>query len=495
MFRRYPGSALAPLSLGAAARNRRRRRVVAVLLLSDALAILGAGMAATFVRFGSVVAPVGFENAPLTVGFLQIAALMVPLWVCFLALGRLYDVDTLTWGLSPAGKVIRGLSLGVVGMILITYLLKTPGLSRAWTLLVWVLAIVFVLLGRAVVGLFATLARSHGRLRQPTIIVGANAEASEIVRMLQADPNASLRPVGCVASSYAEKLELDFCSGDLPVLGTARDIAQVVRDSAAEAVVIASSAFDHDVLARMVAELRATDVDVHISAGLFEVLTSRVLVSEISGVPLITVRGISLSNTSLLIKRVFDLVVASLMVLIGLPVWVLLTVAVMVSNGGPILYSQERVGRHGHRFSMYKFQSMYSDADDRLAALGAANEATGPLFKMKHDPRVTPLGRWLRKFSLDEIPQLINVFNGSMSLVGPRPPLPAEVSRYTPHDWRRLEVVPGMTGLWQVSGRSTLTFEEMVRLDVYYIENWSVALDMSLIFRTIPAVLVARGAY
>lgn len=495
MFRRYPGSAPVPLSNGAAARNRRRRRVVSVLLLSDSLAILGAGMMATWARFGSIFAPVQFENTSLTIEFWQVAALIVPLWIGFLALGHLYDVDTLTWGLSPAGKVIRGLSLGVVAVILIAYLLKMPGLSRGWTLLGWALAIVFVLVGRALIGLLATIARSRGRLQQPTIIVGTNSEASEIVRMLRADPSASLKPVGCVASSYAEKLELNFCGGDLPVLGTARDITRVVRETAAETVVIASSAFDHDVLARMVAELRATDIDVHISAGLFEVLTSRVLVSEISGVPLITVRGISLSNTSLFIKRVFDLVVASLMVLLGLPVWVLLTVAVMVSNGGPILYAQERVGRHGHRFSMYKFQSMYSGSDDRLAELGAINEATGPLFKMKDDPRVTPLGRWLRKFSLDEIPQLINVFNGSMSLVGPRPPLPAEVSRYTPHDWRRLEVVPGMTGLWQVSGRSTLTFEEMVRLDVYYIENWSVALDTSLLFRTIPAVLVARGAY
>lgn len=495
MFRRYPGSAPVPLSDGAAARNRRRRRVVTVLLLSDSLAILTAGMVATWVRFGSIFAPVQFENASLTVEFWQVSALIVPLWIGFLALGHLYDVDTLTWGLSPAGKVIRGLSLGIIGMILITYLLKTPGLSRGWTLLAWVLAIVFVLTGRAIIGLLATIARSRGRLRQPTIIVGANAEASEIVRMLRADPSAGLKPVGCVASSYAERLELDFCSGDLPVLGSARDIARVVRETSAEAVVIASSAFDHDILARMVAELRATDIDVHISAGLFEVLTSRVVVSEVSGVPLITVRGISLSRVSLFIKRVFDLVVASLIVLLGLPVWLLLTLAVMLSNRGSILYTQERVGRGGHRFAMYKFQSMYSDADARLDGLSTVNEATGPLFKMKDDPRVTPLGKWLRKYSLDEIPQLINVFDGSMSLVGPRPPLPAEVTRYSPHDWRRLEVVPGMTGLWQVSGRSTLTFDEMVRLDVYYIENWSVALDLSLLFRTIPAVLVAHGAY
>jgi lipopolysaccharide/colanic/teichoic acid biosynthesis glycosyltransferase len=144
---------------------------------------------------------------------------------------------------------------------------------------------------------------------------------------------------------------------------------------------------------------------------------------------------------------------------------------------------------------MYKFRSMFSDADARLEHLLAENEATGPLFKIQNDPRVTPVGRWLRKFSIDEFPQLINVMLGEMSLVGPRPPLPHEVERYSTEDWRRLEVVPGMTGLWQVSGRSSLTFDEMVRLDLFYIENWSVALDITLMFRTIPAVIFARGAY
>jgi lipopolysaccharide/colanic/teichoic acid biosynthesis glycosyltransferase len=144
---------------------------------------------------------------------------------------------------------------------------------------------------------------------------------------------------------------------------------------------------------------------------------------------------------------------------------------------------------------MFKFRSMYVDADARLSELASANDASGPLFKMKNDPRVTSVGRWMRKLSIDEFPQLLNVLRGEMSLVGPRPPLPVEVERYSTDDWRRLEVVPGMTGLWQVSGRSNLTFDEMVRLDVFYIQNWSVALDIMLIARTVPAVLFARGAY
>jgi len=466
-----------------------------LLVATDSIAILLAGIAATVLRFDSLSAGVGFENTALNVEFWQVAVFLVPLWVFFMALSGLYDVDVLTWGLSPAGKVMRSLSLGVVAMILITYLLKTPGLSRSWTLLVWILAIVFVLTGRAILGFLATIARARGRLRQPTIVVGANAEAADIIRVLRADTTAGLTPIGCVASSRAERLELDFCSESLPLLGAARDIVQIVEETGAETVVIASSAFDHDVLARMIAELRSLDVDLHISSGLFEVLTSRVLVTEVAGVPLITIRGISLSRASLFAKRLFDIVVASTVTAIGAPVWLALMLAVRLSSTGPILYSQERVGRDGVRFPMYKFRSMYVDADERRAEIQHANEASGPMFKMKDDPRVTPVGRWLRRYSLDEVPQLLNVFNGSMSLVGPRPPLPCEVEAYSEHHWRRLEVVPGMTGLWQVSGRSALTFDEMVRLDIFYIENWSVALDISLMFRTIPAVLLARGAY
>jgi len=196
-----------------------------------------------------------------------------------------------------------------------------------------------------------------------------------------------------------------------------------------------------------------------------------------------------------LAKRAFDLVVSTLIVVIGLPVWLIIASAVKLSSDGPILHSQERVGLHGAKFGMYKFRSMYVDADARLAEVMSGNEASGPLFKMKEDPRVTRTGKWLRKFSLDEFPQILNVIKGDMSLVGPRPPLPREVSGYNLHDWRRLEVVPGMTGLWQVSGRSSLTFDEMVRLDLFYIENWSMGLDITIIFRTIPAVLFARGAY
>ena len=412
-----------------------------------------------------------------------------------LAISGLYDADSVTWGLSVTGRVARTLSLGVVALILLTYIAKVPGLSRAWTLVFWICGIVLVLVSRGLVALFVSWRRHNGHDLQPTLVVGSNSEAADIIRVLRGDPSGGLIPVACLTSSQAERLELDWVSDGIPVLGHARELVEIVARTNIGAVIIVSTAFDHDVLARMIAELRESKLDVHISSGLFEVLTSRVLVTEVSGVPLITVRGISLSKANLLTKRTFDLVVSLLVLLVGLPVWALIALAIKITNPGPILYSQTRVGRDGTPFEMFKFRSMYLDAETRLADVLSANEASGPLFKVKNDPRVTPVGRWLRKFSIDEVPQILNVLRGEMSLVGPRPPLPREVVEYSSHHWRRLEVVPGMTGLWQVSGRSSLTFEEMVRLDLFYIENWSVGLDMTLIFRTIPAVLFARGAY
>lgn len=484
-------------SVGGSALTRRARRFwTGVMLVGvDSIAVLTAALLATWLRFRSLTALVAFESSDVHMEFWQLAIVIVPLWVAFLGLAGLYDLDRVSWGVSETGRIARALSLGVVALILVTYVTKLPGLARGWTLLLWVLSIVIVLLARAAFSIVVLLARRRGVGVVPTLVVGSNSESADIIRVLRANPGAGLVPVGCLASSHAERLELDYCSDEIPVLGTARDIRACVEESGVEAVIIASSAFDHDVLARMIAELRDEDVDVHVSSGLFEVLTSRVLVSEVAGVPLITIKGISLSRENLLVKRVFDMIVASIVVLLGMPIWLAIAAAVKSTSSGPVFYSQPRVGRDGVPFRMMKFRSMYTDADARLSELKAANEASGPLFKMKDDPRVTPVGKWLRKYSLDEFPQLINVLKGEMSLVGPRPPLPHEVERYSSHDWRRLEVVPGMTGLWQVSGRSGLTFDEMVRLDLFYIENWSVGLDFTLLFRTIPAVLLAKGAY
>jgi exopolysaccharide biosynthesis polyprenyl glycosylphosphotransferase len=484
--------AIARPGLDVMPRPRRRLLVRSMLVASDAVMLLLASFGATLLRFQYLQAMAGFENVEFHVTYFQLSLWLTVTWLLFLSWEHLYDLDRVFWGSGEFSRLARGLSTGVVGFILVTFALHLPGLSRLWTLLAWSLALAFTTAGRlGVRGLLGTLRRRDHMLR-PALIVGANPEAEDLLRVLSSDRSTGLRPVGCLASSRAERLSLNFC-GAVPCLGAARDVLPVVTRNNIDTVVIASSAFDHDVLARIIAELRDVDVDVHVSSGLFEVLTSRMLVREISGVPLITVKGISLSKWNLRTKRVFDLVVASAFVVVGMPFWLALGALIKLTSPGPVFYGQERIGRDGVPFRMLKFRSMVADAEARLAEM--RNDADGPLFKLRDDPRVTPIGRWMRKFSVDEFPQLINVIRGEMSVVGPRPPLPHEVARYSQNDWRRLDVLPGMTGLWQVSGRSNLTFDEMVRLDVFYIENWSVSLDLALIARTVPAVLAARGAY
>jgi len=469
--------------------ERRNFGIALWLRLSDATALVSAGLLVARVWFGTVRYPVDIA-APRQFQYWEIALGTALLWFLVLAVEGLHDVERLTWRMGELSRVARALAMGVVLVVIATFALRTPGLSRAWLIATFVTAVVGVWLGRLVIRTVLASLRRHGKMRHPVLIAGTNAEAKRIVDVLQKAPETGLVPVGCIASNGD-----DVTHPNVPCVGDAEDLCEVVQRTGADTVIIASSAFDHDVIARMVADLRHDPVGVHVSSGLFEVLTSRVFVREIAGVPLITVQGVALTRSSFLIKRAFDIVVSLAIIIVGLPLWLVVMGAIKLTSPGPVFYVQDRIGRRGATFGMCKFRTMVDGAHAMRTDVEHANEADGPIFKMRDDPRVTRVGRWLRKFSIDEFPQLINVLKGEMSLVGPRPPLPSEVELYSDYHWRRMEVLPGMTGLWQVSGRSDLSFDEMVRLDLFYIENWSVGFDIALLARTLPAVLFARGAY
>lgn len=494
---RFAGTRAAVQERGFAPRAVRRRLFATVLVVSDATMLVVATMFASLVRFRSLTETVTMRaGAAGTPTYLEMSAAMTVLWLMAMFAGGLYDLDRLSWGSGEFSRVVRALSLGTIGFVVVTFVAHSPDLSREWLLLAWVLSMAMVIPARAVLRLAAgALRRKTAWMRQPALIVGSNVEAADVARMLGADPSCGLVPVGCLGSSRKDKLSLDYCAPGVPRLGSAHDLVRVVREHDIDTVVLIASAFDCEVLRRMIADLRGLPVSIHLSFALSEVITRRVLVRQVSGMPLISLKGVSLSAANLRTKRLFDLVVAWGIVLAGMPLWAGLAAAIKLTSEGPVFYRQPRVGKDGQPFEMYKFRSMVADADARLTELRDANEADGPLFKMHDDPRVTPLGKWMRKFSVDEFPQLINVIKGEMSLVGPRPPLEHETREYTEHDWRRLEVVPGMTGLWQVSGRSNLTFQEMVRLDLFYIDNWSVTLDLALMARTVPSVVLGGGAY
>jgi exopolysaccharide biosynthesis polyprenyl glycosylphosphotransferase len=278
-------------------------------------------------------------------------------------------------------------------------------------------------------------------------------------------------------------------------MGTVADLRDVIREVGAECVFVAASALSANEMGYVAKAVRLEGVEVRVTATLPEVLSSRVAVQSLGGVTALSLRPVRLTGTQAVIKRAFDIAVAGIGLVIISPVLAAIAVAIKVTSPGPVLFRQKRVGHRGRPFTMLKFRSMQVGADRMVDELRAEHGVEDLMFKIKDDPRVTKVGRFLRKVSLDELPQLINVVIGDMSLVGPRPPLPEEVTRYEDWQFDRLEVPPGIIGLWQVSGRSYLSFEDCVRLDLFYIENWSLAYVLYILAKTIPVLVSKRGAY
>jgi exopolysaccharide biosynthesis polyprenyl glycosylphosphotransferase len=269
----------------------------------------------------------------------------------------------------------------------------------------------------------------------------------------------------------------------------------LVREQAIDEAIITLPWMSRRKILSLMATCENEGVHFRIVTDLFQMSLSRVDIDEINGIPLIGVKEVSISGWNLTIKRGVDIIVASLGLVVLWPLMLLIGLLIKLDSPGPVIFTQTRMGKGGKPFTFYKFRSMKPEAEEELEKLWALNEASGPIFKIHDDPRMTGLGRFLRRTSLDELPQIYNVLRGEMSLVGPRPPIPDEVKRYQPWHLRRLEVSPGMTGLWQVSGRSELTFDEMVLLDLFYAENWSLWLDFKIMLRTIPVMLLGTGAY
>lgn len=472
-----------------------RRGLLAALLAADLVTLILSAVAASYLRYWHLVATGTAAGGAGLGWYLQVSASAVILAVLALGYEGLYDLDRLFWGSGEFTRIARALAVAIVLIVIADFAFNLPELSRVWTVLLYAIGLTLVSIERLLLRHALRTLRRGGKYVLRTLVVGSNPEATEVVRILKARPETGLVPVGCLATALADLTDQTTGPADVPYVGYSRDLCALVDKYMIDTVIIASTAFDYPIVPRMIAELRGRDVSIHLSSGLFDILTTRVLVREVAGVPLITVKSVSFSKWNFAVKRTFDLIVASLITLVGAPLWLLLALIIKLDSRGPVFYRQTRVGQNGALFAMFKFRSMCANADDQLEELWEKNEADGPLFKMQKDPRVTRIGHWMRKYSIDEFPQLINVLKGEMSLVGPRPPLIAETEQYTDYHWRRMEVLPGMTGLWQVSGRSSLTFEEMVRLDLFYIENWGVAFDFALLLRTVPAVLVGDGAW
>jgi exopolysaccharide biosynthesis polyprenyl glycosylphosphotransferase len=332
------------------------------------------------------------------------------------------------------------------------------------------------------------------------LLVGDGSAIVEFAELLRRDRYAGMSVAGaCIpAELVANPQTLRLLSEhDIPLLGSLDSIVAAVEASSADTVAIVASSVIGPQRTRWISwQLEGSDTDLVISPGLMEVAWPRLHIQPVAGLPLVHVEEPEFTGFRRVLKGAFDRTVALLALAILAPVALGVAVAVRVTSRGPVFFRQVRIGRNGRAFKMVKFRSMYVDAEARRAELEARNvNADGVLFKVRDDPRITPVGRMIRKYSLDELPQLFNVLSGKMSLVGPRPPLPAEVARYADDMRRRLLVKPGITGLWQISGRSDLSWEETKQLDLRYVENWSLGTDLLILWKTPAAVTKACGAY
>ena len=464
----------------------RYRRISRWIAATDCLSLVVAMLVAYLARFG-------FRGMSLTL-VLHITVAIVLLIGVFCSF-RLYSIQHM----SPAEefrRIIAALGVGAAIMALFSYWSQLP-FSRFWLGLTWILATVLCLAFRQRWHRVLGRMRGDGRLAYRTLVVGANEEAMTLLRAFRR-PSLGYRAVGIVPTGAgAAGHRADGSIVRVPP-EAARDVDAlrgVIENMAVDCIFVAASAVTPDVMSQIAKAARLEGVELRLSANLPYVLPTRLTVRPLRDLTVISLRSATLSGGQAAAKRVMDLLLASILLLVTMPLSLGITIAIGVSSGGPIFFRQVRVGRQGRPFTLLKYRTMVPRAEAMLLDLHDRNEADGPLFKIRDDPRVTRVGRWLRRWSLDELPQLVNVLKGDMSLVGPRPPLPREVRRYA--DWQhgRLEVAPGVTGLWQVEGRSDLSFDKSVQRDLFYIENWSLSFDLFILAKTVPALLSRRGAY
>ncbi|MCG2768241.1 MAG: undecaprenyl-phosphate glucose phosphotransferase [Anaerolineae bacterium] len=396
-----------------------------------------------------------------------------------------------TW-LDKSNDLLRGTMTGTAAMMLIVFIYRPFFYSRLIFGYAGVFVFVLLNIGRLLEGAVRERLRRRGIGVRRALIVGAGEIGRTVMRNLMAQPEIGYEVVGFVDDA-PEKGHTDM--GRLKALGDTANIPTMVAEHAIDEVIITLPWISHRKIMRVIAQCERQNVRVKLVPDMFQISISQVELEVINGIPMLGVREPSIRGWNRAVKRTVDVLVVSLGLVILSPLMALIALAIRLNSQGPVIFKQIRVGRDGEEFLVYKFRTMREDAEDTKGHLSDQNEAQGPIFKIRDDPRCTRVGRFLRRSSLDELPQLYNVLRGEMSLIGPRPPIPDEVKQYKPWQQRRLETSPGITGLWQVSGRSDLTFDEMVLLDLFYIENWSLLLDIKIALRTIPTIMLGTGAY
>jgi exopolysaccharide biosynthesis polyprenyl glycosylphosphotransferase len=418
-----------------------------------------------------------------------IAALALPLWIGLFSRYRLYSARCISTRLEELGRLVHATMAGTLAMAALAFLAKDD-ISRGWLILCFPAVLITSGVGRETVRATFTSLRRSGRTLRSVVLVGANAEGESIRHLIEASPDLGYRVVGVVDDGGARHMT------EHAVMGRVENTLDVVRATGASGVIVATTAVTAMSSNRLVRELVDAGIHVEMSSSLRDIDSERLTVRPLGAHPVVYIEPVRRGGWRAAAKRSFDVVCSGLALIVLAPFLAIVAVAVKLDSRGKVFFSQVRVGKDAQPFRVLKIRTMVHNAEDLLLDLRDSNEADGPLFKLADDPRVTKVGKVLRRFSVDEIPQLWNVVRGEMSLVGPRPALFSEMSEWTPELRRsRLRVRPGLTGMWQVSGRSNLSFADYVRLDLYYVDNWSLWRDLAIVAKTVPVVFKKHGAY
>lgn len=470
-----------------------RRLFIALLLVTDIITLVIAFAAAYVIRFNLRLTFFESEFAPWPSFYFQLGLILVPVWIVLFWAFRLYDWDWLLGGTREYASIFQATLSGTILIALAQFVVPQLIIARGWVGLSWALTFVLALSARFVARRLAYSARRRGYLMVPTLVISAGEEGRLLGEQLLNWPTSGLNVLGFLDDNIRPGQRI--CR-NLYTLGSLDRLEELVRIYAVEELILATSGLSREVTLQIF-QRYGTSAHVHLrlSSGLFELLTTGLSIKETAYVPLIGVDRVRLSRADAILKAWLEYSLTITALIVFSPVMAVIALLIKLDSTGPVFYRRRVMGLNGRQFDALKFRTMDIDGDAILAANPVLLDILASSHKIKDDPRITAIGLFLRRYSLDELPQLINVLKGDMSLVGPRIISPPELKQYGQWAMNLLTVRPGLTGLWQVSGRSDISYEDRVRLDMFYIRNYSIWLDLQLIVQTIPVVLGGRGAY
>lgn len=464
-----------------------------LLVINDITLTLGSFMFAAWVRFNVPLSVFNLEASPTIPPLPIIIFGFVPLWLAIYASYGLYQKKSLLGGTREYASVFQATSIGILVIVVVDFIQPLFAPARGWVILAWVFTICFVVIGRFSLRRVVYYLRRRGYFLSPALIIGKNAEALSLAEQLLLWHTSGLAVRGFIATGIEDKGGVE---SELPVLGDFEHLDDLVERLDIGDLILATSALSQEQILSVFKRYGvSSSVNMRLSSGLFEIITTGLELKEVASVPLLRINQARLTGMDWLLKSALDVSLAIIAIVIALPLMAIITLAIKLDSQGEVIYRRRVMGLNGVQFDAYKFRTMHCNGDELLAAEPDMQSTLEQSCKLKDDPRVTRVGRILRKHSLDELPQFFNVLRREMSVVGPRMIAPDELVRYEQWDMNLLTVPPGITGLWQVSGRSDLPYDKRVQLDMRYIRNWSIWLDFHILMRTILVVVNGDGAY